>query len=86
MTALAPIASLMEARDLDFDEARLQLVKEAMAQMDCNEEGMPLDDKLFTFCQVSPPTVQTKVRGSKRRLHCGFERRPSRTLACFLCF
>jgi hypothetical protein len=42
----------MKLDGLSFEEARLQLFLNQMAQMNVNELGMPMDPKLFTFGQL----------------------------------
>mmetsp|Transcript_63475 Transcript_63475/g.112883 ORF Transcript_63475/g.112883 Transcript_63475/m.112883 type:complete len:235 (-) Transcript_63475:117-821(-) len=49
---LVEVRQLMQRDGLNFDEARLQIVKKRMALMDVDSSGMPNDPKTFTFDQV----------------------------------
>mmetsp|Transcript_101219 Transcript_101219/g.315444 ORF Transcript_101219/g.315444 Transcript_101219/m.315444 type:complete len:216 (-) Transcript_101219:147-794(-) len=49
---MAEVRQVMRQDGLAFDEARLQIVRSRMAQMDVDASGMPNDPKTFTFDQL----------------------------------
>mmetsp|Transcript_125660 Transcript_125660/g.222656 ORF Transcript_125660/g.222656 Transcript_125660/m.222656 type:complete len:195 (+) Transcript_125660:127-711(+) len=57
------VCQIMGREHLDFDEARLQLLRSRMEQIGADPSGMPLDPKAFTFDQVPKPACRRASSG-----------------------
>lgn len=66
---MGEVCRVMREENLSFDEARLKLVHDQMAEMGVDPTGMPTDPKTFTFggaAGAGPSTLGRRSSGSLR--------------------